>query len=89
MFKPNGGVSSIRFIMLLLLPFEVVAFYACNYYSVRFDNNATTIAITMFSVTAALTMGPIFMEHAIDKVGQILTTIKQLKYGNGTENTKE
>jgi len=75
--------------MLLLLPFEVVAFYYCNLCSVKFDNNATTISITMFSVTAALTMGPIFVEHAIDKIGQILTTIKQLKYGNSTENSKE
>lgn len=84
-FKPNSDVSSIRMIMLILLPIEVIFFLVSNACGVTYNTNATTIFITVFSITAAMTLGPIFIEHAIDKVGEVVKAVKELRYGHNQE----
>lgn len=77
--KPNSDVSSIRLVMLIVVPLEVVACYALIFLGVPISQTQLSLILTVFCVTAAMTFGPVFLEHVVDKIGAIIKTIKSSK----------
>lgn len=96
LLTPNSEVSSIRFVMTMILPLEVTSIIIMVFMNIHLTDQAVLILTRIFYVSAALTLGPVFIEHALDKVNSIITNVKQLKNGSsvndlpgGIESPKE